>query len=281
VDDDISDYAAIDAVVTVIDAKHIIEHLDEVKPDGVENEAVEQCAFADRFILNKIDLVDEEHLKIVESRIRSINSNAVVIRAKLSENSINVDEILGLKAFQLDTVLKFDPEFLIDKPHLHDNSVTSVGVKFEGELLLFKIQQLISKMLRELGPQLFRYKGVLSLAGMDKKYVFQGVHMLFGGSFSERWKPNEKRENKFCFIGRNLNREQIIKDFRDATLTKPPRFTVGDSVYASVEGGWKKGKIVRVWEEGMVYRIRIDRNDVHAPLDEDAFVQSVAKFEKK
>merc|ERR1719201_840281 len=58
----------LDGIVTLIDAKHIEQHLDEEKPEGAENEAVEQVAFADRILLNKVDLVNEEDLVRVEAR---------------------------------------------------------------------------------------------------------------------------------------------------------------------------------------------------------------------
>merc|ERR1712048_588555 len=59
VNEDVKSDFELDAIVTVIDAKHILQHLDEEKPEGVENEALEQVAFADRILLNKIDLVDD------------------------------------------------------------------------------------------------------------------------------------------------------------------------------------------------------------------------------
>merc|ERR1740129_431062 len=62
----------LDGIVTLIDAKHIEQHLDEEKPDGVENEAVEQVAFADRLLLNKCDLVLESDLARIEARLRSV-----------------------------------------------------------------------------------------------------------------------------------------------------------------------------------------------------------------
>lgn len=68
----------------VVDAMHIIQHLDEVKPDGVENESVEQVAFADRILLNKIDLVTPEYLAEVKARLRAINSDAQIIETQQS-----------------------------------------------------------------------------------------------------------------------------------------------------------------------------------------------------
>merc|ERR1711939_709502 len=75
IDEDIQRLYKLDAIVTVVDAKHLIARLDDEKPEGVENEAVEQLAFADLVLLNKTDLVPEEaELAKIEARIREINS---------------------------------------------------------------------------------------------------------------------------------------------------------------------------------------------------------------
>ena len=83
VDDNVKEFARLDGIVTLVDAKHIEQHLDDEKDEGVENEAVEQVAFADRLLLNKTDLVTEKDLERVEKRLRAINSNAPVIRLSL------------------------------------------------------------------------------------------------------------------------------------------------------------------------------------------------------
>lgn len=84
-DERVAENYNLDGIITVVDAKHIIQHLDDEKPEGIENESVEQLAFADRIMLNKIDLVDEEELANVESRIKSINGFAPIFH---TQNSI-------------------------------------------------------------------------------------------------------------------------------------------------------------------------------------------------
>ena len=97
-----------------------------------------------------------------------------------------------------------DPEFLdTEAEHEHDQRVTSTSVRFVGELNVNKLQAWISKLLRTEAQDLFRYKGVLAVKGMDQKYVFQGVHMLFNGAYTEEiglWKEGEDRECRFVFI---------------------------------------------------------------------------------
>ena len=80
----------------------------------------------------------------------------------------------------------------------------STSSKFEGELNVNKLERWIGSLMRDKGEDLFRYKGVLAVKGMDQKFVFQGVHMLFGGDFSDEiglWKEGEKREDSFSSVG--------------------------------------------------------------------------------
>merc|ERR1712173_183541 len=124
-----------------------------------------------------------------------INSAADIIRCSYSK--VDPTKLLGLDAFNLKRVLEFDPGFLTQDPseHEHDNSVTSVAVKFEGDLNVNKLQKWIKFLIGtpQMSSNLFRYKGVLAVKGMKKKFVFQGVHMLFAGGFSDevKWAEDE------------------------------------------------------------------------------------------
>jgi G3E family GTPase len=109
-DEKIKSMARIDGILTVVDAKHIIQHLDEEKPEGVENEAVEQVAFADRLLINKCDLVEEDYINVVEARLRAINRDAPFTRCVRSE--VPLRKLLGIGAFNLENVIKIDPDFL-------------------------------------------------------------------------------------------------------------------------------------------------------------------------
>ncbi len=217
VDPDVSEQLRLDAIVTVVDAKHLLPHLDEEKPDGVENEAVEQLAFADRVVLNKIDLADDAELAEVERRIREINSMAPIIRT--SHGRVDLDRILDVGAFDLDRVLEDDPEFLDpDAEHQHDQTVSSVGIEVDGDLDISRVNDWIGRLLREQGTDIFRSKGILSISGWSDRYVFQGVHMLLDGSADRPWREGERRVNKLVFIGRNLDRAALEADFRSCLV---------------------------------------------------------------
>ena len=275
VDDDIVDKYKLDGIITVADAKHITQHLDEEKPEGVENESVEQIAFADRIMLNKIDLVSEEELKEVESKIKSINRFAPMYH---TENSIiDPANLINIGSFDLEKTLEMDPEFLdTEAEHEHDERVTSTSSKFEGALNVNKLERWIGELMRDKGEDLFRYKGVLAVKGMAKKFVFQGVHMLFGGGFSSEvapWKEGETRECRFVFIGRDLDQEELQKGLMDCKAEEL-RFNVGDTVYANI-GEFTEGRILKCWDEGNPYRVEIqnaERSNVWVPIDTNDYV---------
>jgi G3E family GTPase len=203
----------LDAIVTVVDAKHVLSHLDEVKPDGVENEAVEQIAFADRIVLNKIDLVEATHATEVTRRIRAINAPVMVLPAVRGD--VDLADVLDVHAFDLDAILAGEPEFLDpDAEHQHDESVTSVGIEADGTIDPGALNTWLGALLATRGQDLYRSKGVLCLADTDRRYVFQGVHMLHDGELGEPWRDGESRRNRIVFIGRDLDREELTAGFR-------------------------------------------------------------------
>ena len=140
-----------------------------------------------------------------------------------------------------------------------------------------KLQAWISKLLRTEAQDLFRYKGVLAVKGMDQKYVFQGVHMLFNGAYTEEiglWKEGEDRECRFVFIGRDLDHDALQEGLMNCKAEKL-RFKRGDIVYANI-GEFTRGKILKCWEEGNPYRVEIqnkEKTNVWVPIDSDTYVR--------
>lgn len=237
---------------------------------------MEQLAFADRIMLNKIDLVSEEELEEVETRIKSINRFAPMYH---TENSIiDPKELINIGSFDLERTLEMDPEFLdTDAEHEHDERVTSTSSRFEGALNVNKLERWIGDLMQSKGEDLFRYKGVLAVEGMDQKFVFQGVHMLFGGGFSSEvapWKEGEARECRFVFIGRDLDHEDLQSGLMECRAEEL-RFNVGDMVYANI-GEFTEGKILKCWDEGNPYRVEIqneEKSNVWVPIDSDDYVR--------
>ena len=277
VDEKVTERYKLDGIITVVDAKHIIPHIEEEKPEGVENEAVEQLAFADRIMLNKIDLVSEDEIQEVEKKIKSINAFAPIYHTEKSV--IDPSNLINIGAFDLNKTLEMDPEFLdTDAEHEHDQRVTSTSSIFTGALNVNKLERWIGEILRDYGEDLFRYKGVLAVKGMDQKFVFQGVHMLFSGTFSEEvapWRKGEKRECRFVFIGKNLDEKALEQGLIDCKA-EDLRFNVGDTVYVNI-GEFAEGKILKCWDQGNPYRVEIqneDKSNVWVPIDNDDFVRS-------
>jgi len=205
VDEDMQELLDLDAVITIVDAKHIHDHWDA-------EEAQEQIAFADVILLNKTDLVSEADLEALEARIRTMNVMAKVYRTR--DSAVEMDAILGVNAFDLNRALEIDPDFLGEDAHEHDETVGSIALVEQGELDGQKLNDWLSELLQTQGPDIFRMKGILNIAGEDQRFVFQGVHMLFDGRADRPWKPDETRKNELVFIGRNLNEAQLREDFR-------------------------------------------------------------------
>lgn len=207
VDEDIANFYKLDAVVTVVDAKHAEQHLDE------GHEAQEQVAFADVLLLNKTDLVSPEELEQLEHRLQTMNKAAKIYRTQ--QSSIDVKQILGIGAFDLDKKLEIEPGFLEEDHHHHDDDVTSLFFREPQPLDMKKLERFLNEWLVDHGADTFRYKGVLNIKGSKKRIIFQGIHMLFGAFPDREWKQNEEAVSEFVIIGRNLDEKWFRKQFAD------------------------------------------------------------------
>lgn len=242
-EDQVFNDVKLDGVVTLVDAKHAVFHLDEVKPKGVVNEAIEQIAYADRIIVNKTDLVGEPEIASLVQRIRNINGMAQLKRTEFGK--VNLDYVLGIGGFDLERIEsainaegeKEDHDHHHDHhhdekhdhkhehhddhhthDHVHDPGVSSVSIVCEGNLDLEKANIWLGTLLLERSEDIYRMKGLLSVQGMNERFVFQGVHDIFQGSPDRMWGPNEPRTNKIVFIGKNLDAQELEKGFKGCLL---------------------------------------------------------------
>ena len=110
----------------------------------------------------------------------------------------------------------------------------------------------------------------------NRKFVFQGVHMLFSGNLMGAWKKGEKRQNKFVFIGRNLPKERIEAEFAEL-YAKPLRFEVGAKVLAK-KNTFVPATVLKHWDECNAYRLELDNGggQVWAPIDEDDYIRDIS-----
>jgi len=274
VEPEIAKACTLDAIVTVVDAKHIIGQLDSVRPEGVENEAEEQIAFADRIVLNKTDLVTPEELAAVTERIKQMNPVAQIFPTTKSQ--IDPAQLLGIGGFSLERIMQMDAEFLdTNAVHVHDMTIKSLSIVTPDPVNVFRLEKFISSLVRVHGKDLLRYKGVFNVKGFDERYVFQGVHMLFTGTFMTPWKKKEKRVNKFVFIGRNLDVEQLQLEFSECRAETSLRFAPGSTVFCNVAEGFTEGKVLRHWDEGNAYRVRLyNGTEIWAPIDTNDFIRA-------
>lgn len=280
IDEDIQKMYKLDSVITVVDAKNIMERIREKKPEGVENEAVEQVVFADKILLNKTDLAKTtEELEEIEKELKALNPAASITRTMYGK--INPSELLNLQAFDLKRILDFEPDFIsdVDQEHEHDSSIVSVACRMEGDVNIEVLQSWISRLIEEDGANLYRYKGVMAVKGMEKKFVFQGVGMLFSGGFEGKWKTDEVHESRFIFIGKNLDKEFLQVGFDACRVTKELRFPVDTLVEVNV-GEWKQGKVLKHWDEGNAYRVEVQdkkKTNVWAPVDVGGYIRPIKK----
>jgi G3E family GTPase len=229
-DEQVGAKTKLDAVVTVADAKWLKDRLKDAP------EAKNQIAFADVILLNKTDLVTPAELSEIEARIRAINPYARLHRTERAK--IDIAEVLGRNAFDLDRILDIEPAFLEAEEehsheglhehehghdhghhhhgglkHYHDEDMQSVALKTDKPLNADKFFPWVQDLVATDGPAILRCKGILSFKDDPERFVFQGVHMILDGDHQRAWKEGEARSSRIVFIGRNLPEEKIRTGF--------------------------------------------------------------------
>ena len=224
-DEQVAAHYMLDAVLTVVDAKHGMQQLD------VQEEAQRQVGFADRILLSKTDLVDENEVDRLTTRIRNINPRAPVSRVHFGNAPIG--DVLDLRGFNLNDKLDIDPDFLKAQEHghhhehdhehgdacgehcahdhHHHDDIAAFAFKSERPFDSLKLDEFLGSVIQVYGPQMLRYKGVLYMKGGERRVVFQGVHQMMGTDLGNKWGPDEQRCSKMVFIGKNLPKDLFIR----------------------------------------------------------------------
>jgi G3E family GTPase len=234
-DEDVRKKTKLDAVVALVDAKHLPLRLKDSR------EAEDQIAFADVVVLNKTDLVTPEELRDVEATVRAINPTAHIHRTTRAD--VDLSNVLDRGAFDLKRVLDNDPHFLEAHDHdhdhvcgpdcdhdhhhhdhdhghhhhgeaspIHDVTVKSVSLR-GGEMDPKRFFPWIEKVTQMEGPNILRLKGIIAFKDDPDRYVLQGVHMIMEGDHQRAWKDGETHESRLVFIGRDLDQERLRKSF--------------------------------------------------------------------
>ncbi|MBI4563599.1 MAG: GTP-binding protein [Planctomycetes bacterium] len=206
VDEELKHRLALDAVVTVVDAKHIGRHLD------TDGEARLQIAFGDVILLNKTDLVSPQELDLLERKARGMNALAKIYRTRRAE--IDLDKVFGVGAFDLSRKLDVAPDFLASNGGHHDPSIRSISIQEPGPLEGGKLNAWLGNLLKTRGTDIYRMKGIVHVRGEARRVVFQGVHMMFDGRPDRPWADGEDRANRIVFIGRNLSEAELRDGLR-------------------------------------------------------------------
>ncbi|WP_426336836.1 CobW family GTP-binding protein [Pseudoduganella sp. R-31] len=227
IDEEVGANYLLDAVVTVVDARHAMQQLDE------HEEAQRQVGFADKILLSKTDLVDAAAVDALTARLKRINPRAPISRSDFGKAPLT--EVLDLRGFNLNEKLEIDPGFLAEDlhdgsehdhehGHVHDehcghhdhhhahhtDDIAAFVFKSERPFDPAKLDEFLGGLVDVYGPRMLRYKGVLLMQGAERKVVFQGVHQLMGSDLGAKWGENETRASKMVFIGKNLPKDIFI-----------------------------------------------------------------------
>jgi G3E family GTPase len=229
-DDEIAESYLLDSILTLVDAKHAAQQLND------RQEARRQIGFADQLFISKTDLVAQEETDALIHRLKHMNPRAPVKAVHFGEVGLN--EVFDLRGFNLNSKLDIDPDFLkevdehdhdhghehgehCDHPshaaeghghhHHHDDDVKSFVFRSERPFDPAKLEDFLGAIVNIYGPKMLRYKGVLSMKGTDRKVIFQGVHQLMGSDLGPQWADGETRNSKMVFIGIDLPKDIFLQ----------------------------------------------------------------------
>jgi G3E family GTPase len=227
VDEEAGLYYMLDAVVTVVDARHAMQQLDE------HEEAQRQVGFADKILLSKTDLVSAEQIAQLKTRLVQMNPRATISLSDFGK--VAISEVLDIKGFNLNAKLDLDPDFLQTEEHHecddhcdhehhhhhhdhadhhhshHSDEIAAFVYKTNRPFNTEKLDYFLGGLVQVYGPRMLRYKGVLYMEHADRKVIFQGVHQIMGTDIGAKWSESEPKESKMVFIGKNLPKEIFIQ----------------------------------------------------------------------
>jgi G3E family GTPase len=236
-DDEIAESFLLDSVITLVDAKHAAQQLND------RQEARRQVGFADQIFLSKTDLVSAEDLAALQHRLKHMNPRAPQKAVHFGE--VAISEVFDLRGFNLNAKLEIDPDFLkeehdhahhdhdhehgehCDHPshqhghghhHHHDDDVKSFVFRSERAFDPAKLEDFLGAIINIYGPRMLRYKGVLHMKGTDRKVIFQGVHQLMGSDLGPEWADGEQRLSKMVFIGIDLPKDILLQGLEQSLV---------------------------------------------------------------
>ncbi len=225
-DDEIAESYLLDSILTLVDAKHADQQLDD------RQEARRQVGFADQIFISKTDLVGKDGVDALMHRLKHMNPRAPQQAVHFGE--VPIQDVFDLRGFNLNAKLDIDPDFLkeeddhahghdhdhdhehgehCDHPHhhAHDDDVKSFVFRSERPFDPMKLEDFLGAIVNIYGPRMLRYKGVLHMKGTERKVIFQGVHQLMGSDLGPQWAQGEPRTSKMVFIGIDLPKDIFLQ----------------------------------------------------------------------
>ncbi|MCX8521989.1 MAG: GTP-binding protein [Rhodoferax sp.] len=238
-DDEVAESYLLDSILTLVDAKHAPEQLNQ------RQEARRQVGFADQIFISKSDLVAADELEALMHRLNHMNPRAP--QRAVHFGAVPLKDVLDLRGFNLNAKLDIDPNFLAQEAHghahadhnhdhgtdckhpshqhehtvhhhHHDDDVKSFVFKSERAFDAARLEDFLGAVVNVYGPKMLRYKGVLHMAGTDRKVIFQGVHQLMGSDLGPAWASNEVRNSKMVFIGIDLPKDILLQGLEQALV---------------------------------------------------------------
>jgi len=243
IDEDVVANYHLDSIITLVDAKHATQQLNE------RQEVRRQVGFADQIFVSKADLVDGAALDALKVRLRKMNPRAPIEAAHFGE--VPLSKVLDLRGFNLNATLDIDPDFLIGEAddhgqrdhkhghcehddelhfhshhhgehcahpvhgkshhHHHDDDVKSFVYRADRPFDPARLENFLVTVMQVHGANMLRYKGVLDMKGTDRKVIFQGVHQVMGSDLGPAWRLGERRESRMVFIGIDLPRDILVE----------------------------------------------------------------------
>jgi len=226
-DDEIAETYLLDSILTLVDAKHAAQQLND------RQEARRQVGFADQLFVSKTDLVSTEEADALIHRVKHMNPRAPVQKVHFGE--VPLSQVFDLRGFNLNAKLDIDPDFLKEDEHDHhhdhdhehgehcdhpshaheghghhhhvDDDVKSFVYKADRPFDPARLEDFLGAIVNIYGPRMLRYKGVLNMQGTERKVIFQGVHQLMGSDLGPAWAEGEARQSRMVFIGIDLPRD--------------------------------------------------------------------------
>ena len=257
-DDEIAESFLLDSILTLVDAKHAAQQLND------RQEARRQVGFADQIFISKADLVSPSELDALQHRLKHMNPRAPQKVVHFGE--VPLSEVFDLRGFNLNAKLDIDPDFLADDHHHHDehcdhpshkhdhghaheghdhhhhhadgehcdhcdhdhghhghhhhhdDDVKSFVFKSKRQFDPVKLEDFLGAIVNIYGPKMLRYKGVLNMKGTERKVIFQGVHQLMGSDLGPVWQDNEPRTSKMVFIGIDLPKDILVQGLEQCLI---------------------------------------------------------------